>query len=68
MAFIPPIPLIRRRLILRRLLEAGATSPETAKTLAEAGVLNPWGFPGVTRVMLRRGLIGQTPDGRFYLR
>ena len=38
MAFFPPIPLIRRNVIIRKLKASGATSEETAKTLIEAGV------------------------------
>ena len=44
MAFFPPIPLIRRNAIIKKLKTSGATSAESAKTLAEAGVINPNGF------------------------
>ena len=66
MAFVPPAPVIRRNLILNKLKKCGAVSPETAKTLAEAGVPNPDGFRKVTEVMLRQGVIHQTSDGKYY--
>ena len=44
MAFFPPIPLIRKNIIVKQFLSCGATSEETAKTLAEAGAINPNGF------------------------
>lgn len=67
MTFIPPIPLIRRNLIVRRLTACGAVSPETAKTLREACVLNPNGFGRVTETLVRRGTVCRTADGRYWL-
>ena len=37
MAFFPPLPLIRKNVIIKKLRACGATSEESAKTLAEAG-------------------------------
>ena len=67
MAFIPPIPLIRKNLILKRLKECGAVSEDTAKTLAEANVLNPNGFRPVTNRMVEQGVLGKTSDGKYYV-
>lgn len=67
MAFIPPIPLIRKNLILKRLKECGAVSKDTAKTLAEANVLNPNGFKPVTNRMVEQGVLGKTSDGKYYV-
>ena len=39
-ASFPPVLLMRRNIIRKRLAEAGATTPEKALTLAEAGVIN----------------------------
>lgn len=64
---IPPIPLIRRAHILRKLKACGAVSPETAKTFAEAGILNPNSFRPLTRLLVKRGIIHEIPDGKFYL-
>ncbi len=44
MAFFPPIPLIRKKLIIKKLTECNAFSEETAKTFSEAGIINPNGF------------------------
>ena len=67
MAFISPIPLIRKNLILKRIKECGAVSYDTAKTLAEANVLNPNGFKPVTNRMVEQGVLGKTSDGKYYL-
>lgn len=67
MAFFPPIPLIRRNVILKSLRACGAVSEETAKTLAEAGVINPNGFKRITDTLVRSGVIHRTLDGRYYV-
>ena len=67
MVFIPPVPLIRRNLILRKLHACGAFSPETARTLAEAGIFNPNAFPIITERLVKRGELHRTPDGKYYL-
>lgn len=67
MAFFPPIPLIRRNAILKKLSECGATSEKAAKTLEEAGVINPNGFKRITELLVRQGAIHRTPDGRYYV-
>lgn len=67
MAFYPPVILIRKKVIIKRLRESGAVSPETAKTLAEAGIINPNVFPGVTERMVKEGIINKTADGKYYI-
>ena len=67
MAFFPPIPLIRKRLIQKKLRECGATSEQTAKTLAEAGVINPDGFRRITERLVETESIHRTEDGRYYI-
>lgn len=67
MSFFPPIPLIRTRVIVHRLTACGATSEETAKTLAEAGVINPNAFKRITERLVSMGVIHRTPDGRYYV-
>lgn len=67
MAFVPPVPVIRRNLILNKLKKCGAVSPETAKTLEEAGVPNPNAFLKIPEILVKRGVIHQTPDGKYYL-
>ncbi len=63
----PPIPLIRKKHIVRRLTVCGAVSPETAKTLDEAGVINPTWFKPVTNWLVKTGVIKKTSDNRYYI-
>ena len=67
MAFFPPIPLIRRNHIVKRLKACGAVSAETAKTLAEAGVINPNAFKRITERLVQTGVIKRTEEGRYYI-
>lgn len=67
MAFFPPIPLIRKNVILKNLRDCGATSEKTARMLAEAGVINPNGFKRITELLVRQGAIHRTSDGRYYV-
>jgi hypothetical protein len=67
MAFFPPIPLIRKNVILKKLRDCGTTSEKTARTLAEAGVINPNGFKHITELLVRQGAIHRTSDSRYYV-
>lgn len=67
MAFFPPILLMRRNVIIKRLKECGANSSETAKTLAEAGVFNPNAFSRFTEKLVEQGVIHRTTDGKYYV-
>ena len=67
MAFFPPITLIRKNHIVKQLHSCGAVSEETAKTLAEAGVINPNGFKRITNRLVRMGSIHSTSDERYYI-
>lgn len=67
MAFFPPIPLIRKNTIVKHLRDCGAVSAETAKSLAEAGVINPNGFKRITERLVWTGVIKRTSDGKYYL-
>ena len=67
MAFFPPIPLIRRNVIIRKLIACGATSAETAKTLVEVGVINPNGFKRITDRLVETNVIHKTVDEKYYL-
>ncbi len=58
---------MRKKVILSSLLESGARSPETAKTLEEAGVMNPGKFPEYTEKLVLLDVIRKTEDGRYYL-
>ena len=67
MAFFPPIPLIRRNVIIQKLKACEATSAETAKTLAEVGVITPKGFKRITDKLVRKNIIHKTADGKYYI-
>ena len=67
MAFFPPIPLIRRNHIVKRLKACGSVSAETAKTLAEAGVINPNALKRITERLVQTGVIKRTEEGRYYI-
>ena len=61
--------LFRRRvLILRRLRKCGAFSPETAKSLAQAGILTPNMFPSFTNHLVETNVLGRTDDGKYYVK
>ena len=67
MAFIPPVPLIRKNRIINRLRQSGAISEATAKTLTAAGIINPNAFAHITEKLVRDKLVGRTTDGSYYL-
>lgn len=67
MAFIPPVPAMRRNLIIRKLKAANANSEDTAVTFAEAGVFNPDAFPRITEKMIKQGILAKTADGKYFL-
>lgn len=54
---------IRRKRLVRRFREAGATGPEHAVTLESLGVRPFWIFDQ----MVRRGVFIRTQKGRFYM-
>jgi hypothetical protein len=53
----------KRRRVIRAFVKAGATSPETAKTLAELGVHSS----PILRVQKQRGVIVPVNEERYYL-
>ena len=67
MAFFPPIPLIRKNLIIKKLTECKAFSEETAKTFAEAGIINPNGFSNITERLINQGTLTRTKENKYYL-
>ena len=67
MAFFPPIPLIRKKLIIKKLTECNAFSEETAKTFVEAGIMNPNGFHRVNEKLIKQGILVKTNDNKYYL-
>ena len=67
MAFFPPIPLIRKNLIIKKLTECNAFSEETAKTFVEAGIINPNGFHKINEKLIKQGILVKTNDNKYYL-
>lgn len=67
MAFFPPVPLIRRVAIIRKLTNAKAFTKETAKALDEIGLINPYFFPKITEHLVKQGRISRTEDGKYYI-
>ncbi len=67
MPITPPIPLIRKMHIIKKLRKANAYDEASAKYLDEIGVFNPYAFYGITKRMVASGTINKTKDGRYYL-
>ncbi len=68
MPFVPPVPLIRRNLMIRKLKKANATDESRAVTFEQAGIANPNGFPIITERMLKSGILAMTADGKYDLK
>ena len=62
-----PALLLRKKIIIKRLRACGAVSEETAKTLEEAGVLNPNAFPKVTENLIKQNILIKTKSQKYYL-
>ena len=58
---------LRKKIIIDALKNTGAINPETAKTLAEAGVENPDLFPEYTEQLIHLEFINKTEDGRYWI-
>ena len=67
MAFFPPIPLIRKNLIIKKLTKHNAFSKDTAITFEEAGIINPTGFTKITNKLIEQNIIIRTKEGKYYL-
>ena len=67
MAFFPPIPLIRKNVIIKRLTKSKAFSEESAKYLDEIGLINPYAFSNITKRLVSKGIINKTNDGKYYI-
>lgn len=63
----PPVLLLRRKIIIKRLTDCNAFSAETAVTLKAVGVFNPNAFKRLNIILVNRGILGITSDGRYYL-
>lgn len=61
-----PIPLIRKKRIIIKLLENNAVSIENAVTFREAGIINPDRFQMVTQRLIEQGILHQSGN-KYYL-
>jgi len=57
------VVVMHQNRLMRRFRDARATSPKSARTLAEIGCRNSWTF----RRMVARGVFIETDDGRYYM-
>ena len=48
---VPPVLMLRRKMIIKKLSEHGAFSEESAVTLKDAGVFNPNAFQRLTKIL-----------------
>ena len=63
--FVPPVAIIRRKRIVKRLLNAGAVTADTAVTLKEAGI-----FKGLGLIVSRletHGVLIKLDNDRYYV-
>lgn len=67
MAFFPPIPLIRKKLIIKKLSEFGAFSEDTAKSFKEIGLINPNGFTKTNDKLIKEKVLIRTKDNKYYI-
>ena len=67
MTFFPPIPLIRKNHIIKKLTESNAFSEKIAKTFIEAGIINPTGFNKINEILIKQKVLTKTKDGKYYL-
>ena len=67
MTFFPPIPVIRKNYIIKKLMQCQAYSEDSAKTFQEAGIINPNGFKNVTEMMINKKILVKTKDNKYYL-
>ena len=65
--FFPPIVLIRKNLIIKKLSQCGAFTEETAKTFSEAGIINPNVFKKVNDTLEKQRVLVRTKENKYYL-
>jgi hypothetical protein len=60
-----PVPIIRKRVIIRRFINAGAVSPSTAKTPEEVGSYKGLGL--FYSRLVSRGVLVETENNKYYV-
>ena len=59
--------LVRQKRVIKFLTEANAFSAETAVKLEDTKINAPHMFENVNKMMIKKGLMKQTENGRLYL-
>lgn len=67
MTFVPPMLLMRMKKIVYLLERTNAFSEESAKKITEIGLRNPGFFPGAVKLLVAKGIISRTCDGKYYI-
>ncbi len=62
---IVPVPIIRRKVIICRFINAGATSPSSAKSPDEVGSFKGLGL--MYSRLVSRGILVQTESNKYYV-
>lgn len=65
--FATPVLLMRKKQILKKLKESGATTIETAKTFAEAGIFNPNAFSRLNDKLVKDNILRKTKNNKYYI-
>jgi len=60
-----PVPIIRRKIIIRRFIAAGAISPLSAKSPEEVGSFKGLGL--LYSRLITKGLLVQTENNKYYV-
>lgn len=60
-----PVAIIRRKMIIRKFLAAGAVSPETAKDPSEVNVFKASGF--IFSRLEANGILLRTNNNKYYV-
>ena len=63
----PPILLIRKKHIIKKMTEHKAFSAETAITFKEAGIINPNAFGRITQKLVNDHVIKKAENNKYYL-
>ena len=63
--FFPPIPLIRKNYIVKKLAKSGAISEETAKSFEEAGITNSNAFKIINEKLEKEKVLVKTKNNKY---
>lgn len=63
--FVVPVPIIRRNVIVRRFINAGAISPSSAKAPEDVGSFKGLGL--MYSRLISQGILVQTENNKYYV-